>query len=66
MLQIRSERCTSAIYAASVSVGALATRPNLSAEDKDGAYSLTTQSGDEHQFTGIVDMARWATANAFE
>ena len=44
----------------------LATRPNLSAEDKDGAYSLTTPSGEEHQFTGIVDVARWATATAFE
>ena len=43
----------------------LATRPNLSEEDKNGAYSLTTPSGEEHQFTGIVDVARWATANAF-
>ena len=44
----------------------LATRPNLSAEDKTGAYSLTTPSGEEHQFTGIVDVAQWATATAFE
>jgi hypothetical protein len=43
----------------------LATRPNLSVEDKTGAYSLTTPSGEEHQFVGIVDVARWATANAF-
>jgi hypothetical protein len=43
----------------------LATRPNLSEEDKNGAYSLTTPSGEEHQFTGIVDVARWATATAF-
>jgi hypothetical protein len=44
----------------------LATRPNLSAEDKNGTYSLTTPSGEEHQFTGIVDVARWVTATAFE
>jgi hypothetical protein len=31
----------------------LATRPNLSAEDKNGAYSLTTPSGEEHQFAGL-------------
>ena len=43
-----------------------ATRPNLSVEDKTGAYSLATPSGDEHQFTGIVDVARWATATSFE
>jgi hypothetical protein len=43
----------------------LATRPNLSVEDMTGAYSLTTPSGEEHQFTGIVDVARWATATAF-
>jgi hypothetical protein len=42
-----------------------ATRLNLSAEDKTGAYSLTTPSGEEHLFTGIVDVARWATANVF-
>ena len=41
------------------------TGPNLSAEDKTGAYFLTTPSGEEHQFAGIVDVARWATANAF-
>ena len=44
----------------------LATRPNLSEEDKTGVYSLTTPSGEEHQFAGIVDVARWATATAFE
>jgi len=44
----------------------LATRPNLSVEDKMGAYSLTTPSGEDLQFTGIVDVARWATAIAFE
>jgi hypothetical protein len=44
----------------------LATRPNLPAEDKTGTHSLTTPSGEEHQFTGIVDVARWATATAFE
>jgi len=43
----------------------LATRPNLSVEDKIGDYSLTTPSGEEHQFAGIVDVARWATATAF-
>ena len=35
----------------------LATMPNFSAEDKNGTYSLTTSSGEEHQFTGIVDVA---------
>lgn len=44
----------------------LATRSNLSDEDKTGAYSLITPSGEEYQFTGIVDVARWATATAFE
>jgi hypothetical protein len=44
----------------------LATRPNLSVEDKTGVYSLTTPSGEEHQFKGIVEVARWATATAFE
>jgi hypothetical protein len=41
-----------------------ATRPNLSEEDKNGAYSLTTPSGEEHQLAGIVDVAKWAAANA--
>jgi hypothetical protein len=44
----------------------LATRPNLSTEDKTGEYTLTTPSGEEHQFVGIVDVARWATTTAFE
>jgi hypothetical protein len=34
-----------------------ATSPDLSAEDKAGAYSLTTQSGEKHQFAGIADVA---------
>jgi hypothetical protein len=46
-------------------VGAVRYKANLSVEDKNGAYSLSTPSGEEHQFTGIVDVARWATANAF-
>jgi len=44
----------------------LATRPNLSVEDKTGTYSLTTPSGEDYQFAGIVDVARWATANALD
>jgi hypothetical protein len=44
----------------------LAARPNLFVEDKNGAYTLTTPSGKEHQFTGIVNVARWATATGFE
>jgi hypothetical protein len=44
----------------------LATKPTLSAEVKMCAYSLITPSGEEHQFPGIVDVARWATANACE
>jgi hypothetical protein len=43
-----------------------ATRPNLSVEDKNGVYSLTTPTGEEHQFVGIADVARWATALAFK
>jgi hypothetical protein len=43
-----------------------ATRPDLSEEDKTGAYSLITPSGEEHQFNGIVDVAQWATATAFD
>jgi hypothetical protein len=61
---LKDTRCTSAICDAwSVQ---LATRPNLSIEDKTGAFSLTTPSGEEHQFAGTVDVARWATATAFE
>jgi hypothetical protein len=51
---------------ASPELGTDHTRPKLSGEDKNGAYSLTTSSGEEHQFAGIVDVARWATATAFE
>ena len=47
-------------------VGAVRYKTELSVEDKTGAYSLATPSGDEHQFTGIVDVARWATATSFE
>jgi hypothetical protein len=43
----------------------LATRQILSEEDKTGANSLITPTGGEHQFAGIVDVARWATATAF-
>ena len=43
-----------------------ATRPDLFAEDKTDAYSLTTPSGKDHHFAEIVDVARWATAAAFE
>jgi hypothetical protein len=47
-------------------LSALQSRPNLSVEDKMVAYSLTTPSGEEHQFAGIVNVAKWATATAFE
>ncbi len=47
------------------SVG-LATRPNLSEEARSDTYTLTTPSGEQHRFTGIVNVARWATALAFE
>jgi hypothetical protein len=43
-----------------------ATRPDLSEEEKTGVYLLTIPSGEEHQFTGIVNVARFATATAFE
>ena len=35
-------------------VSAARYRPNLSIEDKTGAFSLTTPSGEEHQFAKIV------------
>jgi hypothetical protein len=44
----------------------LATRPNLSKEVKTDTYSLTTPSGEQHQFAGIVEVARWATTTALE
>jgi hypothetical protein len=47
------------------SVG-LATRPNLSKEVRTDAYSLTTPSAEQHQFAGIVEVARWATTTALE
>ena len=47
------------------SVG-LATRQNLSKEVKTDSYSLMTPSGEQHQFSGIVAVARWATHAAFE
>jgi hypothetical protein len=47
------------------SVG-LATRPNLSEEAKSDTYILTTPSGEQHRFPGIVNVARWTTATAFE
>jgi hypothetical protein len=47
------------------SVG-LATRPNLSEEAKSDSYILTTPSGEQHRFTGIVNVARLATTTAFE
>jgi hypothetical protein len=47
------------------SVG-LATRPNLSKEVSTDAYSLTTPSGEQHRFSGIVEAARWATSTALE
>jgi hypothetical protein len=46
--------------------GGLATRPNLSEEAKSDTYTLTAPSGEQHRFTGIVNVARWATATAFE
>lgn len=36
-----------------------ASTPNLSIEDKSVTYLLIAPSGDEHQFTGIVDVLRW-------
>ena len=43
------------------SVG-LAASPNLSREVRTNAYPPTTPSGEQHQFAGIVDVARWGTA----
>ena len=44
----------------------LATRSNLPEEVKTDTYSLITPSGEQHQFSGIVEVARWATAIAFD
>jgi len=44
----------------------LATRPNLSEEAKSDTYTLTTPSGEQHRFIGIVNVTRWATTTAFE
>jgi hypothetical protein len=44
----------------------LATRPNLSEDDRARVYLLTTPTGEEHQFSGIVKVATWATANALD
>ena len=41
-----------------------ATRPNLTEDDRAGVYLLTTPTGEEHQFSGIVKVATWDTANA--
>ena len=38
----------------------LATRPNLSDEQRSARYTLNTQSGQEHRFEGIDQVARWA------
>lgn len=42
----------------------LATRPNLSDEQRSGGYTLHTQSGQEHRFEGINQVARWAVYQA--
>ena len=44
----------------------LATRSNISEEVRTDAYSLTTSTGKQHQFSGIVAVARWATDAAFD
>jgi hypothetical protein len=43
-----------------------ATRPDLPDDDRTGHYSLFTPTGEERQFSGIVEVARWATANALD
>jgi hypothetical protein len=44
----------------------LATRPNLTEDVRAGVYLLTTPTGEEHQFSGILKVATWATANALD
>ena len=42
----------------------LATRPNLSDEQRSGRYTLNTQLGQEHRFKGINQVARWSVDQA--
>ena len=42
----------------------LATRPNLSDEQRSGRYTLSTHGGHDHGFQGINEVARWAVAQA--
>ena len=42
----------------------LATRPNLSDEQRSGRYTLNNQCGNEYEFQGINEVARWAVAQA--
>jgi hypothetical protein len=44
----------------------LATRSNLPEEHRAGVYLLVTPTGEEHQFSGIVEVARWAAAFALD
>jgi hypothetical protein len=44
----------------------LATRQNLSEDYKTGTFLLTTPMGEQHQLSGLVEVARWATANALD
>jgi len=37
----------------------------FSVQNKNGAYSLTTSSGEEHQFAGILDVAGWGDGQCF-
>jgi len=41
-----------------------ATRPDLSGEEQSAIFTLTTVKGQEHKFTGVVSVAKWATAEA--
>jgi hypothetical protein len=44
----------------------IATKPRLSDTDKDGEFVLKTPEGQEHRFSGIIQVAMWATLNALK
>jgi hypothetical protein len=44
----------------------IATKPKLSDADKGGEFALKTPEGEEHRFSGIIQVAMWAALNALK
>jgi hypothetical protein len=44
----------------------IATKPKLSDADKDGEFVLKAPEGEEHRFSGIIQVAMWAALNALK